>query len=75
MIEVEMVQHDVESLAVALNQNQLMMVSTHTIISNEIYKQYNLLRLKIDLLVKPLFEVREERTSIDFDKIFTNNTN
>jgi hypothetical protein len=49
-----MVQHDVESLAVALlgNQtNQLMMVSTHTIISNEIYKQYNLLRLKIDLLV------------------------
>jgi hypothetical protein len=78
MIEVEMVQHDVESLAVALLGNQTKSIDdgiyTYYNFKNEIYKQYNLYEIKDRFTGKPLFEVREERTSIDFDKIFTNIT-
>lgn len=74
MIEVEMVVHDVETLAYALlgNQTKSLEDGIYTIynFSNQIYKQYNLYEIKDKFTGKPLFEVREERTSIDFTKNF-----
>lgn len=78
MIEVEMVQHDVETLAYALfgNQTKSLEDGIYTIynFNNDIYKQYNLYEIKDKFTGKPLFEVREERTSIDFSKTFNNIT-
>ena len=78
MIEVEMVQHDVETLAFALlgNQSKSLDDGIYTIynFNNDIYKQYNLYEIKDKFTGKPLFEVREERASIDFTKTFTNVT-
>ena len=79
MIEVEMVQHDIETLAFALfgNQTKSLEDGIYTIynFNNDIYKQYNLYEIKDRFTGKPLFEVREERTSIDFTKTFSNITN
>ncbi len=78
MIEVEMVQHDIETLAFALfgNQTKSLEDGIYTIynFNNDIYKQYNLYEIKDKFTGKPLFEVREERTSIDFTKSFINVT-
>lgn len=78
MLEVEMVQHDVETLAFALfgNQTKSLEDGIYTIynFNNDIYKQYNLYEIKDKFTGKPLFEVREERTSIDFTKTFANVT-
>lgn len=78
MIEVEMVQHDIETLAFALfgNQTKSLEDGIYTIynFNNDIYKQYNLYEIKDKFTGKPLFEVREERTSIDFNKTFANIT-
>lgn len=78
MIEVEMVEHDVETLAYALlgNQTKSLEDGVYTIynFNNDIYKQYNLYEIKDRFTGVPLFEVREERTSIDFDKTFNNIT-
>jgi hypothetical protein len=78
MIEVEMVQHDIETLAFALfgNQSKSLEDGVYTIynFSNEIYKQYNLYEIKDKFTGKPLFEIREEKTSIDFAKAFNNIT-
>jgi hypothetical protein len=74
MIEVEMVQHDVETLAFALfgNQSKSLEDGIYTIynFSNDIYKQYNLYEIKDKFTGKPLFEVREEKNTIDFSKTF-----
>lgn len=73
-----MVQHDIETLAFGLfgNQTKSLEDGIYTIynFNNEIYKQYNLYEIKDKFTGKPLFEVREERTSIDFNKNFTNIT-
>jgi hypothetical protein len=78
MIEIEMVQHDVETLAFALfgNQTKSLEDGIYTIynFNNDIYKQYNLYEIKDKFTGKPLFEVREERTTIDFTKTFSNIT-
>jgi hypothetical protein len=78
MLEVEMVQHDVETLAFALfgNQTKSLDDGIYTIynFNNDIYKQYNLYEIKDKFTGKPLFEVREEKASIDFDKSFNNVT-
>ena len=78
MLEVEMVQHDVETLAFALfgNQTKSLEDGIYTIynFNNDIYKQYNLYEIKDKFTDKPLFEVREEKASIDFTKTFTNIT-
>jgi len=75
MIEVEMVQHDIETLAFALfgNQSKSLEDGIYTIynFNNDIYKQYDLYEIKDKFSGKPLFEVREQRTSIDFNKTFT----
>jgi len=79
MIEVEMVQHDIETLAIGLfgNQSKSLEDGIYTIynFNNDIYKQYNLFEIKDKFTGKPLYEVREERISIDFTKTFTNVTN
>jgi hypothetical protein len=78
MLEVEMVQHDVETLAFALfgNQTKSLEDGIYTIynFNNDIYKQYNMYEIKDVFTGVPLFEVREERSGIDFTKTFTNIT-
>lgn len=74
MIEIEMVQHDVETLAFAMfgNQTKSLDDGIYTIynFNNDIYKQYNLYEIKDVYTGTPLFEVREERKNIDFNKTF-----
>jgi hypothetical protein len=81
MLEIELVDHDIETLAYALlgNQTKSLEDGIYTIYnfesSPQIYKQYNLFEIKDQFNGKPLFEVREERTSIDFTKQFNDIAN
>jgi len=75
-IEIEMVEHDISTLAIALygNQTKAMDDGIYTLYdtNNNIYKQYNLYEVR-DNLNKLLFEVREDRGSnIDYSKNFNN---
>jgi len=76
MIEVEMVEHDIETLAFSLygNQTKSLEDGIYTIYNfkNQIYKQFNLFEIKDEINGKPLFEVREQKTAIDFAKSFNN---
>jgi hypothetical protein len=76
MVEIEMVEHDIETLAYGIfgNQSKSLEDGIYTIynFNDNIYKQYNLFEIKDKFTGKPLFEVREERTNIDFGKNFTN---
>ena len=78
MLEVEMVDHDIETLAYGLfgPQTKSLEDGVYTIynFNNQIFKQYNLYEIKDQFTGKPLFEVREERTNIDFTKGFENIT-
>jgi hypothetical protein len=78
MLEVEMVEHDIETLAFSLygNQTKSLEDGIYTIYNfkNEIYKQFNLFEIKDEFSGKPLFEVREQKTAIDFAKAFNNIT-
>jgi hypothetical protein len=78
MVEIEMVQQDIETLAFALYGNQTKSIEDgiYTIynFNNQIYKQYDLFEIKDTFTGNPLFEVREQRTTIDFTKNFTNVT-
>lgn len=78
MLEVEIVQHDVETLAFALfgNQTKSLEDGIYTIynFNNDIYKQFNLYEIKDQFTGVPLFEVREQRNVIDFSKTFNNIT-
>lgn len=73
-IEIEMVEHDVTTLAHALYGNQSKAISSgiYTIYdnNNNIYKQYNLYEIK-DEFNETLYEIREERTDIDESLNFT----
>jgi hypothetical protein len=76
--EIEIVEHDISTLAIALygNQTKSMEDGVYTIYDtdNNIYKQYNLYEIR-DQFNKLLYEVREDRGSnIDFSKNFTNIT-
>ena len=74
MIEIEMVEHDIETLAYALYgpQSKSLEDGIYTIYNfdKEIYKQYNLFEIKDEFSGKPLFEIREPKTNIDFTKNF-----
>jgi len=76
MLEIEMVNHDIETLAYGLlgNQSKSVEDGKYTIYNfeDEIYKQYDLYEVKDQFSGKPLYEVREERDNIDFDKDFDN---
>jgi L1 cell adhesion molecule like protein len=73
-LEVEIVEHDISTLAIALYGNQTKSIDDgiYTIYdtSNNIYKQYNLYEIR-DQLNDLLYEVRQDRgDNIDFTKNF-----
>ena len=74
MLEVEMVEHDDETLAFALygNQSKSMEDGIYSIYNfeNAIYRQYNLYEVKDQFTGKPLYEIREEKDNVDFNKDF-----
>ena len=77
-LEVEMVEYDVSSLAIALYGNQTKSIDdgVYTIYDSEnnIYRQYNLYEIR-DQFNALLYEVRQNRNdNIDFSKNFTNIT-
>lgn len=77
-VEIEMVEHDATTLSYALygNQTKAITPGIYTIYdnNNNIYKQYNLFEIK-DQYNETLYEVREERGSIDDTLSFKNITN
>jgi len=79
MIEIEMVEHDIETLAYGIfgPQSKSLEDGVYTIYNfdEEIFKQYNLFEIKDQFTGKPLFEVREQKTSIDFFKTWDTITN
>ena len=78
VIEVEMVDYDVETIAYGIfgNQSKSIEDGIYTIYNfdNNIYKQYDLYEIKDQFTGVPLYEIREQRTTIDFTKSFTNVT-
>jgi hypothetical protein len=78
-IEIEMVEHDFDTLAHGLFGNQIKSIvdGKYTIYDeqNNIYKQYNLYEIQDEFTGEPLHEVREETTEIDFTKNFNDITN
>ena len=77
-LEVEMVEYDISSLAIALYGNQTKSIDdgVYTIYDsqNNIYRQYNLYEIR-DQFNALLYEVRQSRgNNIDFSKNFTNIT-
>ena len=77
-VEVEMVEYDISSLAIALYGNQTKSIDDgiYTIYDsqNNIYKQYNLYEIR-DQFNALLYEVRQSRgNNIDFSKNFTSIT-
>jgi hypothetical protein len=79
MLEIEMVEFDDETLAYALfsNQTKSLEDGIYTIYNfgNQIYRQYNLYEIKDQFTGKPLFEVREQKFTIDPTKDFDDITN
>jgi len=79
MLEIEMVDHDIETLAYGLfgNQTKSLEDGIYTIynFNNDIYKQYNLYEIKDRFSGKPLYEIKEERDNINIDKEFNTITN
>jgi len=76
--EIEIVEHDISTLAIALYGNQTKSIDDgiYTIYdsNNNIYKQYNLYEIR-DQFSDLLYEVRQDRNNnIDFTKNFTNIT-
>ena len=74
-IDIEIVEHDISTLALALygNQTKSMQDGIYTIYdsSNNIYKQYNLYEIR-DQSNSLLYEVRQDRgNNIDYSKNFT----
>lgn len=74
-LEIEMVEYDISSLAIALYGNQTKSIDDgiYTIYDsqNNIYRQYNLYEIR-DQFNALLYEVRQNRgTNIDFSKNFT----
>ena len=74
-IEIDMVEYDVSSLAIALDGNQTKSIEdgVYTMYDsqNNIYKQYNLYEIR-DQFNELLYEVRQDRGSnIDYTKNFT----
>ena len=77
-MDVEIVEHDFSTLAIALfgNQTKSMDDGIYTLYDsqNNIYKQYNLYEIR-DQFNNLLYEVRQDRNdNIDFSKNFTNIT-
>jgi hypothetical protein len=78
-IEIEMVEHDFDTLAYGIFGNQIKSIADgkYTIYDgdNNIYKQYNLFEIQDEFTGEPLHEVREETNNVDFSKNFDDITN
>ena len=76
-IEIELTEYDFDSLGTGLfgNQTKSIQDGIYTIYNgdNDIYRQYNLYEIK-DNFNESLYEIREQRTTIDTTKTFTNIT-
>ena len=74
LIELELTEYDINSLAIGLygNQSKGLQDGIYTLynFSNEIYKQYNLYEVQDQFSGEPLYEIRENRTNIDETKGF-----
>jgi hypothetical protein len=79
LIELDLTEYDINSLAVGLygNQSKGIQDGIYTIYNfkDEIYKQYNLYEIQDQFTGEPLYEIREQRTGIDEDKDFNTITN
>jgi len=79
MLEVELTENDIDTLALGLFGNQSKSVQdgiyTNYDANNNIFKQFDIFQIEDKFTGKPLFEVKQERTSIDFTKNFNNITN
>ncbi len=75
MIELELVTNTLDTIAYALYGNQSKSIDdgifTIYNFNNQIYKQYDLYEIKDAYTGLPLFEIRDQRTNIDFTKNFT----
>jgi hypothetical protein len=75
MIELELVTNDFDTISYALfgNQSKSIDDGIYTIynFNNQIYAQYDLYEIKDAYTGLPLFEIRQQRTNIDFTKNFT----
>lgn len=78
-IELEMVEHDFDTLAYGIfgNQTKSIVDGKYTIYdgNNNIYKQFNLFEIQDEFTGEPLYEVREEVDNVDFTKNFDDITN
>lgn len=74
LIELELTEYDIKSLAVGLygNQSKGIQDGVYTLYNfqNEIYKQYNLFEIQDQFTGEPLYEIREQRDIIDDTKDF-----
>ena len=79
MIEIEMVEHDIETIAYGLYGNQSKSIDDGILtaynFNDDIYQQWNLYEIRDQFTGKPLFEIREKKTSIDFTKQFNDISN
>jgi hypothetical protein len=79
MIEIEMVEHDIETIAYGLYGNQSKSIDDGILtaynFNDDIYQQWNLYEIRDQFSGKPLFEIREKKSSIDFTKQFNDISN
>jgi len=79
LLELEMVEYDIETLAIGLfgNQSKSIQDGKYTLydFQNNIYKQYNLYEIQDQFTNEPLYEVREQVANIDTTKDFNTITN
>lgn len=78
-LEIELVEHDFDTLAIGLFGNQTKAVAdgtrTYYNENNQIYKQFTEYVIKDDVGAEKLYEVKEEKETIDFSKDFNNISN
>jgi hypothetical protein len=76
MIQIEVTQYDLDSIAVGIfgNQSKSIADGIFTIYNfdNQIYAQYNVYQILDSLTGLPLYEIKSQKTSIDFTKNFNN---
>jgi len=74
MLEIDMVEYDIETLAIGLygNQSKSIQDGTYTIydFQNNIYKQYTLYEIQDQFTNEPLYEIRQQRATVDLSKDF-----
>lgn len=79
LLELDMVEYDIETLAIGLfgNQTKSIQDGRYTLydFQNNIFAQYNLYEIQDQFTNEPLYEVREKISNIDLTKDFNTITN